>query len=62
MAKIAEQYVVVKASKLVKNDESEELEVFSDELVETITEVVQQLIQEQADESGKSIIIECERP
>lgn len=53
MAKIHEEVIVIKISKLVKDQESPEL-VASDELVEALTSVAEEL-------AGSSVVVEVER-
>lgn len=53
MAKIAEQLAVIKISKLIKQTESDELQVFTPELADQISEVLQDLI-------GDGCVVEVE--
>lgn len=60
MAKLVEQYVILKVSKAVSSLDNNELGVLTDEFVETITGVVQELLN-QTDE-GTGCIVEFEQP
>lgn len=53
MAKIQEQMIVIKVSKLVKNDVAE-MDLISDEVVSSLEEVVSQLV-------GDGCIVEAEK-
>jgi len=46
MAKIASQLAFIKVSKLVKNNESENLEVLNDDLILSVQQVIEQLLEE----------------
>jgi len=53
MAKVQEQVIVIKVSKLVKNNDAE-MDLISDEVVGSLEEVVSQLV-------GDGCIVEAEK-
>jgi hypothetical protein len=53
MAKVQEQIIVIKVSKLVKNDDTE-MDLISDEVVGNLEDVVAQLV-------GDGCIVEAEK-
>jgi hypothetical protein len=53
MAKVQEQIIVIKVSKLIKNDGTES-DLISDDVVSSLEEVVSQLV-------GDGIIVEAEK-
>jgi len=59
MAKLAEQFVILKVSKAVSSSDSDNLEVLTDELVETIRGVIQELLSET--DGGPGCIVDIEK-
>lgn len=56
MARIQEEYIILKVSKLVKSNEPEQ-EIVSSEVKETLVQVMDQLIHETV---GQHVIVELE--